>query len=142
MKYWLYSLSEENWTLLKKFKIWGIRNGKSIKPSINDFLIFYVGNTDYFKGIFKIISEWYETDTNPWDPPSYEVKYPLQCNLHEIQIGNSSYTKLKSKKLCKFINKEAGKGMSLKPQGIGKPAAYGKPISLNDFNVIYYDMES
>jgi predicted RNA-binding protein len=98
-------------------------------------LIFYVKGTLCFKGIFRVVSDWYETKELVWSDEVRErkKKYPYQIDLETIQIGDANYKSLVPK--LNFVEKKYAPQVYVQGTG-GGPANFRKALAQTDFEVI------
>lgn len=141
MQYWLWSAFEESWEVVRNRQVWATRDSRvcdMIKKG--DVFIFYVKGTLCFKGIFKVVSDWYETKELVWDEEIRQNKKraPYQIDIQPILLGEANYKDLASK--LKFIEKKHN------PHGYlmgtrGGPANYRKPLEESDYRLIFEEMQ-
>ena len=139
MKYWMISITEENWYIMKENSIYGAQESRRfkgltdlIKPG--DVLIFYVKKTDSrrlggkFVGAFKVTSTWYKEDKPLWPDEVREgkVKYPWRARLEPIKLGLADFEKLVPE--LTFIVKKERAAAYL----VGTPANLRRPIPVKD----------
>ena len=138
MSNWVWSVTPENWPIVKSKKIWAINatKTKNSKMSKGDKIIFYVNGTMLFHGIYEIINDWHDVTTE-WSNSNY-VEYVSEIDLEEIQTGFASVKKLLGN--IAFIENKKTVGAYLRGSTHGS-ANYGKPISDNDLNVILKELE-
>lgn len=135
MNIWIWPVTEENWPTVKSKNVWAVSTlGKGSKVIKGDKIIFYVRGTQYFQGIYEVISEWY---------PSKEIwhdgkKGISDLDLKLIQSGYANLHKLLPS--LEFIERKKNIGLYLRgtPQG---PANSGKPISEKDYKLILEELK-
>ncbi|MBX5320362.1 MAG: EVE domain-containing protein [Candidatus Bathyarchaeota archaeon] len=141
MQYWLWSATKENWEILKIKRVWATYN-RSITTQIKkgDVLIFYVKGTMHFKGIFRVISDWYETKELIWSDEIKEEKkkYPYQIDLELIQLGEANYKDLIPR--LKFVEKKNAPQVYIYGTG-GGPVNFRKPLAESDYEIILNEMK-
>jgi predicted RNA-binding protein len=141
MHYWLWSVTEENWEIVKSRKVWATYN-KAVTSQIikDDILIFYVKGTMQFKGIFQVTSDWYETKELIWSDEIKDErkKYLFQINLEIIQLGEVSYKDLIPK--LKFVEKKYAPQVYVYGTG-GGPVNFRKPLEESDYQIILTEMK-
>jgi predicted RNA-binding protein len=141
MQYWLWPVTKENWETLKTKKVWATYN-RNITTQVKkgDILIFYVKGTMYFKGIFQVISDWYETKELIWSDEVKEKKkrYPYQIDLQLIQLGEANYKDLIPR--LKFVEKKYAPQVYIYGTG-GGPVNFRKPIEESDYEIILTEMK-
>lgn len=140
MQYWIWSVTEDNWEIVKRRKIWATYN-KNAQTLVKkgDVLIFYVKGTLTFKGIFRVDSEWYTTNELIWADEIRESKkkYPYQINLGLIQLGEANYKKLIPK--LDFVKNKNTPQVYIYGTG-GGPVNFRKPIEKSDYETILAEM--
>ena len=143
IKYWIITVSEENWHIIRENNIYGAPETKGFKPAYElikpgDIVIFYVKKTGSetlggkFVGVFKAASEWYREDKPLWPDEIREnrVKYPWRIKLEPIKLGTVSFEELIPK--LEFIrNKERAYAYL-----VGTPANLRRPIPEEDAKLI------
>lgn len=139
MASYIWPVVLENWNVVLSKDIWAVSNQlRTKRVKKGDFIIFYVKGTGAFKGIFEVISEWYKADTPVWsDEFDREIKYPFQCKLKKIIIGDAIFNELISS--LSFVKSETRPQFVLRAHAIG-PANNGQPIDKNDFDIIMKKM--
>ncbi|MEM0202346.1 MAG: EVE domain-containing protein [Archaeoglobaceae archaeon] len=139
---WIWPVSKENWEIVKEREIWATFNKKACEMiKKGDKIIMYVRGTNEFRGIFEVVSDWYETDEIIWDEEIKEgkVKYPYQVRLKTVVLGKATFKDLKDE--LEFTRNREAPGVYLVLRGLqGLPANNGKPISDLDFNLIFNQM--
>lgn len=143
MKYWIVSVSEENWYIIKENNVYGAPESQRFRGprgliNAGDILIFYVKKTGSqrlggkFVGVFKVTSTWYREDKLLWPDEIREgrVKYPWRVRLEPLKIGVVGFESLVPK-LRFVVNKE-------RPHAylVGTPANLKRPISEEDARLI------
>lgn len=141
MQYWLWSVTKENWETVKNKQVWATYNRKigNIAKK-GDIFIFYVKGTWCFKGIFKALSDWYETNKIIWPNEIREnrKRAPYQMNIQPILLGEADYKNLVPK--LKFVEKKHVPHVYLQGTG-GTPANFRKPLEESDYKIIYEEMQ-
>ena len=82
MKYWLFSVTEENWLTIKSNNVFGVPEGSRAKDTVNlgDVMIFYVKKKDakslggMIVGVYKASSTWYREEKPLWPDEIRENK--------------------------------------------------------------------
>jgi len=140
---WIWSVTLENWAIVKEKNIWASKIGEKIREKIfpGDKVIFYVLGTGQFKGIFEFDGDWYDAPEPVWHDESDSVIYLSQVHLLPLAFGDvvvydiaselSIFEKPEDKRLVNLVLKGAG----------GYPSNNGKPIPIDDYNKIYEKME-
>ena len=141
MNYWIWSVTPDNWEIVKKNNIWAVSSEvKTRRVSQGDFIVFYVKGTGSFKGIFKITSDWYDAPNTIWlEENDGDIHYPFQCKLNPEKIGDSVFNELITS--LSFIENKSHPAMYLRAHSIG-PANYGRSISQQDYEIIKKNMEN
>lgn len=140
-KNWIYSVTYENWEVVKEKVIWGTKKERRTKKlQKNDTVIFYVKKTGLFKGAFKVVSDWYKSKKPIWADELRENKiiYPFQIKLETIQIGDARYNDLVPD--LKFVKDKKYYTMYLQAHATG-PSNFSRPIQKNDFKLIKNTMK-
>lgn len=138
-KYWIITVTEENWQVVKSTNIYGAPETQISRSAHNlikpgDIIIFYVrkkGSKNLggkFVGAFKVVSDWYRDDKPLWPDETREgkVKYPWRVKLEPIRLGVADFKELVPK--LKFIEKKDRAQAYL----VGTPANLRRPISEQD----------
>ena len=147
-KYWIITVSEENWHIIRENNIYGAPEPRGFKPAYElikpgDIIIFYVkkkGSKNLggkFVGAFKVCSEWYRENRPLWPDEIREnrVKYPWRIKLEPIKLGTVSFEELVPK--LEFIrNKERAYAYL-----VGTPANLRRPIPEEDATLIMSSMK-
>lgn len=109
VNYWLCVTNEDNWTVVKKQRVWGVpekrgrRQIETVKPG--DYLVFYV-TPKRVGGIFKVVSEPFESKEKifSWSDFGREEIFPFRVRLEsnvvtkelvafDKLVGKLSFTK-------------------------------------------------
>lgn len=143
MRYWIITVSEENWHVIKSSSVYGAPESQRFKPIYElikpgDIVIFYVkkkGSKSLggkFVGAFRVVSEWYREDRPLWPDEVGEdrVKYPWRVRLEPVKLGTADFRELVSR--LSFIEKKDRPGAYL----VGTPANLRRPIPEEDAKVI------
>jgi len=141
MRYWVWSATKENWDIVKEKLVWATYNKGATKiVKRGDIFIFYVKGTLCFKGIFRSVSNWYETKEIIWDDEKREnkKKYPYQIDLQPIQLGEANYKVLVPK--LKFVEKKHAPQVYIYGTG-GGPVNFRRPIDKSDYELILEEMK-
>jgi len=106
-KYWIITVSEENWSVIVENNIYGAPEAGGVKPAHklirpDDVVLFYVMKKrskrlgGKFVGTFKVVSEWYREDKPLWPDEKREgrVKYPWKIKLEPIKLGVAEFEEL------------------------------------------------
>ncbi len=140
VKYWIWSVSEENWEILKKEKIWGSK----VRPEglmewvlPKDQIIFYVRGSKSFRGIFEIAGEWFDDSKNlRWfdEKEQREIIYQSAVPIRLIILGIAKIDDLQE--LSIFANKDQNlRNLVLKGES-GYPSNKRQPVPTMDFEII------
>ena len=143
MRYWIISITEENWYMVKKSSVYGAPESQRFKGPADlikpgDVLIFYVKKTGSkrfggkFVGAFKVTSTWYKEDKPLWPDEVREgkVKYPWRARLEPIKLGLADFEKLVPE-LTFIVKKERATAYL-----VGTPANLRRPIPDEDAQII------
>jgi len=140
VNYWVWSVDEDNWKIVKKDDVWGTYSKTATeKVKLGDEIIFYVIDKGVFSGVYKIVSEWYETKELRWADEFEEKKkiYPYEVKLKPVKLGEVDVRRLKNE--LSFLNVQY---WMLRLRGIhGLPANNANPINEKDYNLIISEMK-
>ena len=142
-RYWIISVTEENWYTIRSSNVYGAPLSQGRKPlhefvRFGDIIIFYVkkkGSKSLggkFVGAYKVASEWFREDRPFWPDEVREgrVKYPWRVRLEPIKIGVADLRELVPK--LRFIEKKDRPSAYL----VGTPANLKRPIPEEDARLI------
>jgi len=138
--YWIWSVTPENWQIVKGKNIWGSKIPfKQIESRVSpdDFIIFYVVGTKSFKGIFQVDGHWYDDSQNyTWYDEQKEKKktHISAVKLKPIILGTANLEELENLSVFKGKDQDL-RNLVLKGGG-GYPSNTGKPIPFDDFSAI------
>jgi len=141
MNYWVWSVTPENWEVVISKNIWAVATElKTKKMSKDDFIVFYVKGSGTFRGAFKVDSDWYESNDLIWpdEIKDKEKKYPFQCDLVPITIGDSVFNELIPS--LSFTKEKTIPQLSLRGTVTG-PANNGQSITEADYSLIVAKMK-
>jgi 5-methylcytosine-specific restriction endonuclease McrA len=150
-KIWLWSVTKENWEILRKKKVWASSNKGKIRSIIRprDKIIFYVKGTKELRGIFTIISDWYDVKKPTWYKEKKSTRFPSQVKIKEEIVGNvrldvliGRLTIFKTKKLPKSGKFTWDQSMILKPRSGGYPSNNGESMSHKDYQIILKELQN
>ncbi len=143
VKYWILSVSEENWEIIRRKNIYGAPESKGFKPVMElvksgDIVLFYIKKKGSrrlggkFVGAFRVASGWYREEKPLWPDETREgkVKYPWRVKLEPIKLGVADFKELVPK--LKFIERKDRAQAYL----VGTPANLRRPIPEEDAKVI------
>jgi len=138
---WIWSVTPENWEILKSQNVWGSRIakeriGEKVKPG--DQVAFYVIGTSSFKGIFEFVGDWYDSPGKTWDDdlrPDGSLIYISQIQIKPIQLGSVKIHNL-HEKLELFVDKSQSNRNLVLQGGNGYPSNNSRPLSEDDFAMI------
>jgi predicted RNA-binding protein len=146
VKYWIWSVTEENWEILKKEKIWGTKvRPEEIMQWVlpKDQIIFYVIGTKSFKGIFEIVGEWFDDSKKfRWfdEIERREIIYRSAIRIRPIILGTAKIDDLEE--LSIFSNKDQNlRNLVLKGES-GYPSNRRQSIPMMDFEIIRKTLET
>lgn len=140
---WIWSVTPENWEIVKAKNIWASKIGEKIREKIvsGDKVIFYVLGTGQFKGIFEFKGDWYDAKEPVWEDESDSVIYQSQIELTPLVFGDVNVYDIAGE-LSIFQNPEDKRLVNLVLKGSGGyPSNNGKPIPIEDYKKIYEIME-
>ena len=140
MSYWVWSVTVQNWEIVKKRKVWAVKNKlRTKRVKKGDQIIFYVKRSGSFQGIYMVVSDWYKAKDSKWsDDEEGEIKYPFECKLEEVQLGDAVFNQLIT--TLEFVRGRTNPHFTLQAHSTG-PANYGHDISLHDYQVILEEMK-
>jgi len=137
-KIWIWSVTPQNWEILQKNNVWGSKIPREkIREKIhdNDLVVFYVIGTNSFKGICKFVGDWYKAKTPIWADEKDDLIYKSKIVIKPEKLGDAPISEL-ADKLEIFKGKDMRLVfLTLKCTG-GYPSNGGKPISINDYEII------
>tara|TARA_B100000686_G_scaffold40259_1_gene41628 strand:- start:591 stop:2753 length:2163 start_codon:yes stop_codon:yes gene_type:complete len=140
-KYWIWSVTEENWDKVVQKKVWGSKaDVENIEKYVQkgDKIIFYVKGTNQFKGIMKLSSDWQDDSRNlRWtdEIQEQEVIYNSFVELKQVVLGVADIDLLENLEIFKEKPREQ-RGLVLKGTGGGYPANNCRPIPDRDYEEI------
>ena len=141
-KNWVWPVEQGNWPTVKDEKKWAVgKKGKGKRVKKGDKIIFFKVQSGFFVGVFSVESDWHErTIVWPDEKHGSEVMTTgAEIDLEIIQLGFAAWSKLWPD--LEFVEKKSPKvrGLYLRgtPQG---PANSGKPISPEDYNLIFEEL--
>ena len=141
-KNWVWPVEQGNWPTVKDKKKWAVgKKGKGKRVKKGDKIIFFKVQSGFFVGVFSVESDWHER-TVVWPDQKHgseTMTTGAEIDLEIIQLGFAAWSKLWPD--LEFVEKKSPKvrGLYLRgtPQG---PANSGKPISPEDYNLIFEEM--
>lgn len=143
MNRWIWPVTLENWNTVASKNIWSADTEiKKKRVAKDDFIIFYVKGTGSFKGIFKVISDWYPADKPIWQDEIAEnkIKALYHIKLDPIIIGDAVYNEL-IPSLSFVKNKDSHVAYFYLQGHVVGPANHGQPIDENDYELIKNKMK-
>ena len=119
-KHWIWSVTPENWEIVKEKKIWASRIGQKIRDRVRpgDKVIFYVQGTNEFQGIFEFVGKWYDAPSPVWSDEIDSVIYQSQIKLKTIALGSASVYDI-AQELKMFTNPDDKRLINLVLKGAG-----------------------
>lgn len=132
---WIWSVTPENWEIVKEKNIWASKIGHNIRDRVRpgDKVIFYVQGTNEFQGIFEFVGEWYDAPEPVWSDETDSVIYHSQIKLKPIKIGSVKVYD-SAPELKMFSNPDDKRLINLVLKGGGGyPSNNGKPILYQDY---------
>jgi len=139
--FWIWSVTPENWEIVKSKYVWGSRIPKErigSKVQSGDQVAFYVIGTNSFKGIFAFDGNWFDSPGKLWDDdlePDGSLRYRSRINLKLIQLGTVTVSDL-YEKMELFIGKPQNIRNLLLQAGSGYPSNSSRPLLEKDFEII------
>ena len=132
---WIWSVTPENWEIVKEKNIWASKIVQNIRDRVRpgDKVIFYVQGTNEFQGIFEFVGEWYDAPEPVWSDETDSVIYHSQIKLKPIKIGSVKVYD-SAPELKMFSNPDDKRLINLVLKGGGGyPSNNGKPILYQDY---------
>ncbi|ADM27562.1 protein of unknown function DUF55 [Ignisphaera aggregans DSM 17230] len=143
-RYWIITISEENWHIVKSMNIYGAPEPRGVGKPVyqliepGDIIIFYVSKRNSkslggkFVGVYRAVSTWFREDKPLWPDEVREgiVKYPWRIRIEPIKIGVADFKELVPK--LKFISNKEKANAYL----VGTPANLRRPIPEEDAKTI------
>ena len=142
---WIWSVTPENWEILKSQNVWGSRIGKERigkTVKLGDQVAFYVIGTNSFKGIFEFVGDWYDSPGKTWDDdlrPDGSLIHISQIQMKPIQLGSVKIHNL-HEKLELFIDKSQNNRNLVLQGGNGYPSNNSRPLLEDDFTIIQTEL--
>lgn len=139
MKKWVWTVTPNNWEVIKKNKVWAVNNKmRTSRATKGDLIIFYVKETYCFKGVFKIQSEWYVAKEPIWTGEELgKINFPYQCKLKLVKLGNAPFKEMLNE--LNFIKNKEKPSSVFRGHRVG-PANYGNAIPETDYEIILKNM--
>lgn len=137
--YWLFSVVPENWKIMKRKRIWAVRNSNiAEKVKRNDYIVLYVTELRAFCSIIRIDSDWYQTKIPVWSDEIVEnkVKFPYQAKIELIQDGFIRIFDVLQN--LSFIKNKLKYGVYVQSE----PANMRRPIPNDDYSLILEEMKN
>ena len=142
--HWIWSVTPENWEILKEKNIWASKIGQNIRDRVRpgDKVIFYVHGTNEFQGIFEFVGEWYDAPKPVWSDETDSIIHQSQIKLNLIKIGSVKVYD-GAHELKMFSNPDDKRLINLVLKGGGGyPSNNGKPIVYQDYKKLLELMEN
>ena len=146
-KSWIWSVTQENWEILKAKNVWGSRIPKErIRNKIKsgDKVAFYVIRTGAFKGIFEFIGDWFDSPGETWADdilPYGKLRYISQIKIRPICLGNVLVPSL-YEKLELFKGKPQNIRNLILQGGSGYPSNNSRSLLEDDFATIIDELKN
>jgi len=132
---WVWAVNDINWPVVKEKKVWAVDvTKKSEKVKKGDKIIFYPAKSNYFQGVFEVISDWHPAKTK-WPDGRVTV---LEVDLKEIETGFASTRKLA--KSLEFVRDPKKIGTVLMATDYGS-SNFSRPISNQDYVTILSELK-
>ena len=143
MDRWIWSVTQENWDVVRNYSIWAVNEEfKTKRIKIDDYILFYVNGTGLFRGIYQVASNWYKSDKLVWgkETESQTKIYPYECKLRPFLIKDVIFKNIRNK--LEFSSQYvANPNVVLMATGNG-PSNFTRPISEKDMGIIADNMTS
>jgi len=142
---WIWSVTPENWEIVKSKNVWGSRIPKErigLKVLNGDQVAFYVIGSNCFKGIFEFVGKWYDSPGKTWDDdlePDGSLRYKSQIKLTPIQLGSVNVHDL-YEKMELFIGKPQNIRNLILQGGGGYPSNNSRSLLKEDFETIKHHL--
>jgi len=139
-KIWIFPVTPENWSIVTKHNIWGVKSSK-IREKIakGDIIVFFVKGSrpPCFMGAYEVVSDWYSSTEITWhdEQKAGKIIYPFKVDIKLIQLGTANIRDLVDK--LSFIEHKDAWATYLR----GGPANFKRPISEEDFQVILSELK-
>ena len=143
MKRWIWSVTQENWDVVRDYSVWAVdKEYKTKRIQNNDFILFYVKGTGLFRGIFQVVSSWYKSEKLIWSEETEARKkiYRYECKLKPFLIKDVIYKSIREE-LDFARSYVANPNIVLRGTSNG-PSNFMRPISEKDLNTIASQMTS
>ncbi len=143
MSYWIISVVEDNWLVVKEKLIFGCKEEFCTeKIKRGDYIIIYVpsrGCKEYcscFVGVFEIESNWFESSELLWPDEIKEGKviYRYRVKLKPVILGKVKVQELIDK--LTFIKPELKEKKKWNVYFMGTITNFRRPIPENDAKII------
>jgi len=139
--FWIWSVTPENWEIVKSKNVWGSiatkeRVGSKVKAG--DQVAFYVTGSNSFKGVFEFVGEWYDSTSKTWDGDSdhnRSLKYRSHIKLATVQLGSVNVSDLYDK-MELFIGKSQHIRNLILRGNNGYPSNNRQPLTCDDFEIL------
>jgi predicted RNA-binding protein len=138
MRYWIFSVTPENWRIMNDSKVWAAKResvARSVEPG--DFGVFYVKGTQEFRGAFRFTGDWYPATAPIWEEEKdgRAIVYPDQIKIEPVVLGRANAVAL-ARQLT-FIRSKKSWFFYL----MGSPANFRRPVSSEDFDRIIQELK-
>jgi len=144
---WIWSVTPDNWKILKIKKVWGSRISKEKISQVvksGDQVAFYVIGSNSFKGVYEFVGDWYDSPGVTWDDdlePSGELRYKSQIEIKPVCLGNALLFDLHEKMIL-FKDKPTNIRNLILQGGSGYPSNNQKPLLQEDFAIILDELKN
>jgi predicted RNA-binding protein len=137
--YWLFSVTPENWKIMRSNKIWAVRT-KNIAEKVKrgDYVVLYVAHTKAFCSVIQIAGDWIQSVKPYWvdEIEENKVMYPFKANVNLIQEGLARISEMVPK--VSFVTNKKNWGVYVQ----GTPANCRRPLPERDYQIIVDAMKS
>ena len=133
---WVWPVVEGNWAVLAKKNVWATYSDKAkSKVREGDKIVFYVKGTGNFRGVYKLIGDWYPAKEPIWydELAANSIIYKHQVRVELLELGSANYKSLVHS--LSFVKNKAQFQVYIQSMG-GGPANHGRPVSDQDLSVI------
>lgn len=141
-RYFIVSISESNWLVVKRENIYGVPETarkaprELVKP--DDYLIFYVSKKASEKlggkivGVYRVVSDWFEGRELLWPDEVGQGRliYKWRVKIEPVKLGTVEFREIVPR--LSFIKNKQRWSAYL----VGTPGNAGKPIPAEDAELI------
>ena len=138
---WIWPVVEGNWAVLAKKNVWATYSDKArTKVRKGDQIVFYVKGTGNFRGLYRLVSDWYPAKEPVWfdELVANKVRYKHQVAMELLELGSANYKSLVHS--LSFVKNKKQISVYLQSMG-GGPANHGRPVSDEDLAIIRAELQ-